>query len=63
MLGSPDVLLALLGVSRFGGAPMEGAVLRRDDGPICKVVRPDFERAPDDRIARARNVVRGPSPS
>lgn len=61
VLGSTAALAALLGPSGFGSASMEGAVLRRGDGQICKVVRPDFVRAPDDRIARKRNVVVGPA--
>lgn len=62
VLGSAEALVALLGVSRFGSGSMEGAVLRRGDGQVCKVVRPEFVRVPDDRIARVHNVVVGPSP-
>ncbi|MGH4020272.1 MAG: RNA ligase family protein [Pseudonocardiaceae bacterium] len=57
VLGSLEMLFGLMGRSRFGTAPMEGVVLRRDDGAICKVLRPGFVRAGDDQIGRARNVL------
>jgi hypothetical protein len=37
----------LMGPSWFGSEPMEGVVLRREDGARCKVVRPGFSRRPD----------------
>ena len=61
VLGSMDALLGLMGTSRFGTAPMEGVVLRRDDGARCKVLRPGFVRAGDHHIGRARNVLAGGS--
>lgn len=61
VLGSMDALLGLMGTSRFGTAPMEGVVLRRDDGARCKVLRPGFVRAGDNHIGRARNVLAGGS--
>lgn len=57
VLGSMDILLGLMGTSCFATAPMEGVVLRRDDGARCKVLRPGFVRARDDHIGRARNVL------
>lgn len=60
VLGTEGALLGLLGPSRVGAALMEGAVLRRDDGAVCKVVRPGFVRADDDRIARRRNGLAVP---
>ncbi len=61
ILGTASALVALMGRSRFGSAPMEGVVLRRDDGEICKVLRPGFMHAKDDLIGRARNsLVGGP---
>lgn len=60
VLRTAGTLLALIGSSTFGSTPMEGVVLRRDDGQACKVVRPGFVRAGDDRIGRHRNaLVRG----
>lgn len=55
VLGSADALLGLMGQSLFGTAPMEGVVLRRGDGPRCKVLRPGFVRACDGRIGVERN--------
>ncbi len=57
VLESMDALLELMGTSRFGTAPMEGVVLRRDDGARCKVLRRGFVRAGDDHIGRVRNVL------
>ncbi len=53
-------LLDLIGPSKVGSTFMEGVVLRRDDGAVCKVVRPGFVRAGDDRIARHRNELAVP---
>lgn len=55
VLGSVDRLVGLLGTSRFGTAPMEGAVLRRPPHELCKVLRPGFERVGDDGVGRSRN--------
>ncbi len=55
VLHTADTLLGLIGPSAFGSALMEGVVLRRDDGLVCKVVRPDFVRSGDSRIGRRRN--------
>lgn len=60
VLGREDVLLGLLGLSKVGSMPMEGGVLRRDDGAMCKVVRRGFVRADDDRLARGRNELADP---
>lgn len=57
VLATADALLALMDTSRFGSNPMEGVVLRRTDGRICKVVRPGFVRAGNDRIGRTRNAL------
>lgn len=57
VLGSEDSLVKLMGRSRFGSEPMEGVVLRRDDGQRCKVLRPGFVRAGDADIGRSRNVL------
>lgn len=57
VLGSVDALDALIGRSRFGATPMEGVVLRRDDGPRCKVVRRGFARAEDEQVGRERNAL------
>jgi RNA ligase len=60
VLRTAEALLDLIGLSRFGSMPMEGVVLRRDDGQVCKVVRPGFVRAADNGIGRQRNaLVRG----
>lgn len=59
-LGSAGALIDLIGVSHFGTEPMEGVVLRRDDGRRCKVLRPGFVRAAVDHIDRARNELAGP---
>lgn len=56
VLGSAEVLVELMGQSRFSTAAMEGVVLRRDDGERCKVLRPGFARAGDDQIGRRRNT-------
>ncbi len=57
VLGSKDALVTLLGRSRMGSELMEGAVLRRDNGQRCKVLRPGFVRAGDADIGRSRNVL------
>ncbi|MDQ2883782.1 MAG: RNA ligase family protein [Actinomycetota bacterium] len=57
VLGSKDALVKLMGRSRLGSELMEGAVLRRDDGQRCKVLRPGFVRAGDTNIGRRRNVL------
>lgn len=57
ILGSTQGLLSLMGTSHFGTGPMEGVVLRRDDGAMCKLLRPSFVRASDDQIGRAHNVL------
>lgn len=57
VLGSADVVIRLMGRSRFGSELMEGVVLRRDDGQRSKVLRPDFVRAGDADIGRSRNVL------
>lgn len=55
VLGGRDGIVELMGPSRFGHEPMEGVVLRRGRHGRCKVVRPDFVRATDRELARARN--------
>lgn len=62
VLGAEAALVALMGQSRVGSAPMEGVVLRRDDGARCKVLRPGFVRAGDADIGRSRNAL-APSPA
>lgn len=57
VLRTAEALLDLIGPSRFGSTPMEGVVLRRDDGLVCKVVRPGFVRASDDCIGRRHNTL------
>jgi hypothetical protein len=60
-LGSRERASGLLRVSRFGEEPMEGLVLRRDDGARCKIVRPGFVRRPDgewDPTARNQLALR-----
>jgi hypothetical protein len=59
VLRSVAALLDLIGPSGLGSQPMEGVVIRRDDGQLCKVVRPGFVRAGDDRIGRRRNTLAG----
>lgn len=60
VLRTEYAVAGLLGPSTVGATLMEGIVLRRDDGAVCKVVRPGFVRADDDRIARRRNGLVGP---
>lgn len=62
VLRTARALVDLMGISRLGSAPMEGVVLRGDDRSICKVLRPGFVRAGDDRIGRRRNAVDGRAP-
>jgi len=57
VLGSEAALVQLMGKSRFGSEPMEGVVLRRQDGRRCKALRPDFVRAGDADIGRNRNIL------
>lgn len=57
VLRTAEALMDLIGPSRFGSATMEGAVLRRDDGLICKVVKPGFVRASDEGIGRRHNAL------
>jgi hypothetical protein len=57
VLGAAAVLTELMGRSRFGSEPMEGVVLRDEDGRRCKVLRPGFVRAGDDRIGLTRNEL------
>ncbi|MGH3695327.1 MAG: RNA ligase family protein [Pseudonocardiaceae bacterium] len=57
VLDSKNALVKLMGRSRVGSELMEGAVLRRNDGQRCKVLRPGFVRAGDTNIGRSRNVL------
>lgn len=61
ILGTADALVDLMGTSRLGSEPMEGVVLRRDDGASCKVLRPGFARAADDHIGRRVNRLVDPT--
>jgi hypothetical protein len=59
VLRSVEALLDLIGPSNVGSLPMEGVVIRRDDGQLCKVARSGFVRAGDDSIGRRRNTLAG----
>lgn len=60
VLGSLGALRQLMGRSRFGSGPMEGVVLRRDDGARCKLLREGFRPAPGLHVGERRNVVARP---
>lgn len=57
VLGGRKALLGLMGTSRFGSKPMEGVVLRREDGTRCKVIRPGFSRRTDDSWGAGRTNI------
>jgi RNA ligase len=60
ILGSAERLLSLLGPSAYSSSdPVEGVVLRREDGQRCKILRPGFVRRSDEdwRMSRRHNAL------
>ncbi len=55
VLGEPERLRALVGPSRYSRSRMEGVVLRRGPGELCKVVRDDYPRRSDAQWASGRD--------